>query len=127
AAMPSGAIHRPPTIPTAPAISRAARTGKYRAGTPTVPPMTDTTCSFLRSFITAELTLMRASRTVTITRAMNRDPPILRLRDVVGCGRAGATRTVGDRAGACVAWLPAEFLANLWEHFRSEEFDAAEE
>src|SRR5215211_4606474 len=62
-------------IPAAPASSSAARTGKKRSGTPTVPLMTATACSFLRSFMEADIASMAASRRAVMTSAMTIDAP----------------------------------------------------
>src|SRR4051795_3008619 len=105
--MPSGSSHRPMRMPAAPAISRPARTGSCRSGTPTVPEIEARTCSFLRSFMAAELRARTASRTVRTTRAMNTGLPPVR-------GRCGGVRR---------ASVGAELLADLREHLGAQQLD----
>src|SRR5438132_12263000 len=86
--------------------------------------MMATTCSFLRSFITAELSARRARRAVVMTRAMNMD-----LFPVGRCRADGGREDLSGRATraqAC-AWLVVELLADLREHLGAEELDALEE
>src|SRR5690349_1201670 len=81
--------------------------------------MTATTCSVWRSFIEAEETQMRASRTVAMMRAMNTGSPWN------GCD----WRCDAGLSGGGWGWRPgrsAAFLADLWGHFGAEQFDGLE-